>query len=395
MAHITEIKIEGLLGREDPIHLKLNRDLNIFFGENGCGKTTLLKVLDAALSRDGSAMHRLPVTKATIDIYSIQDDKTYRHTWERRDQGQSGIHPKYQLEMGGNDYIETDDGRIIFARGHAEREWKLSPVRRQQKNTLHRWSHTFLATTRLYFGDATSSWKTSARPKMSEAELDQAFGDSVNKAWLQFYSQNLAEVRDIQESGLMAVLRHVLNPVQSESKQSIQDIESVYNRVASFLARQKKSAQITLGSKKNFKQSYDSNSNLRQIVDNLDEVERRIESTMIPINKFIETISQLFSRGKTLKLSGNEIEILLADGRALPVSQMSSGEKHLIKILLACMTAGPNSILIDEPELSMHIDWQRQLPSSILSLNPSCQLILASHSPEVMADVPDHCIFKV
>lgn len=395
MAHITEIKIEGLLGREAPIHMKLNRGLNIFFGENGCGKTTLLKVLDAALSRDGGAMHRLPITKATVDIYSIEDDKIYRHTWERREQNQLNLLQKYQLELGEKDYIETHDGRILLAHGLSETEWKLSPAGRQKKNTVHRWSHTFLATTRLYFGDNNSGWKVSARPKMSEAELDQAFGDSVNKAWLQFYSRNLSEVRGIQETGLRAVLRHVLNPAQSETTQSAQDTESVYNRVASFLARQQQSEHITLGSKKTFKQRYETDSNLRQIVDNLDEVERRIESAMIPVNKFIETISRLFSRGKTLKLSGNEIQILLSDGRTLPVAQLSSGEKHLIKILLACMTSGPNSILIDEPELSMHIDWQRQLPSTILSLNPNCQLILASHSPEVMADVPDNCIFKI
>jgi predicted ATP-dependent endonuclease of OLD family len=260
---------------------------------------------------------------------------------------------------------------------------------------VHRWSHSFLATTRLYFGGASSSWKGSGRAKMSEAELDQAFGESVNKAWLQFYSRNLAEVRDIQETGLRAVLRHVLNPEQGEAEQSTQDTEAIYNRVASFLARQQQSEHITLGSKKTFKQRYESNSNLRQIVDNLDEVERRIESAMVPIKRFIETISQLFSRGKTLKLSGNEMQILLADGRTLPVTHLSSGEKHLIKILLECMTSGPNSILIDEPELSMHIDWQRQLPATILSLNPSCQLILASHSPEVMAEVPDQNIFRI
>ena len=116
---------------------------------------------------------------------------------------------------------------------------------------------------------------------------------------------------------------------------------------------------------------------------------------MVPINRFLETISRLFSRGKKLGLTDNELQILLADGRILPIAQLSSGEKHLIKILLTSMTSGPNAILIDEPELSLHLDWQRLFVQTILSLNPNCQLILASHSPEVMADVPDECIFKL
>ena len=56
MAHITEIKIEGLLGRHSTIHYKLQRDVNIFFGSNGSGKTTLLKVLDAAMNLDSAAI---------------------------------------------------------------------------------------------------------------------------------------------------------------------------------------------------------------------------------------------------------------------------------------------------------------------------------------------------
>ena len=75
MAHITEIKIEGLLGRTDSIHLQFNRGVNVIFGENGCGKTTLPKVLDAALQRDGAAMERLPVTKAVVDIFSVEENR--------------------------------------------------------------------------------------------------------------------------------------------------------------------------------------------------------------------------------------------------------------------------------------------------------------------------------
>ena len=112
MAHITEVRIEGLLGREEPVKLRLNRDVNIFFGENGSGKTTLLKVLDAALSQDGEAMQRLPVTKAVVDIFSITEDRVVRHTWERREPGVTIAQTK-QLDLLEREFIETADGRFI------------------------------------------------------------------------------------------------------------------------------------------------------------------------------------------------------------------------------------------------------------------------------------------
>lgn len=395
MAHITEITIEGLLGRSEPINLKLNRGVNIFFGENGCGKTTLLKVLDAALSHDGAAMERLPVTKATVDIFSIDENKVFRHIWERRTTDNLNQLTPRQFELLEREYLETVDGRYVVRHGRPETEWKMSPPRRKKKSEILRWAHTFLPTTRLYFGENVPGRSTSSRSQLSEKELDQAFSDSVNRAWLQFYSRTLNEVRSIQESGLRAVLRHVLNPSYTEQSNSSRDASAVYTRVANFLARQSQSEQITLGSQSNFRRRYENDTNLRSIVDNLDAVEYSIEQSMVPINRFLETISRLFSRGKKLGLTDNELQILLADGRVLPIAQLSSGEKHLIKILLSSMTSGSNAILIDEPELSLHLDWQRLFVQTILSLNPTCQLILASHSPEVMADVPDECIFKL
>ena len=206
MAHITEISIEGLLGRAEPIKLTLNRGVNIFFGENGCGKTTLLKVLDAALSCDGTAMERLPVTKATVDIFSIDEKKVYRHTWERRSPESINQMTQRQLELLDREYLETPDGRFLIRHGRPESDWRLSPTRKQ-KTAISRWAHTFLPTTRLYFGETGPGRPTPTRSQLSEKELDQAFSDSVNRAWLQFYSRTLNEVRSIQESGLRAVLK--------------------------------------------------------------------------------------------------------------------------------------------------------------------------------------------
>jgi energy-coupling factor transporter ATP-binding protein EcfA2 len=393
MAHILEISVEGLLGRPDPIKLQLNRGVNIFFGENGCGKTTLLKVLDAALSRDGAAMERLPVTKASVDIFSINENKTYRHTWERRS-AEASAQRSLRLDLSDREVYEMADGRLVFTPSNADVAWKLSPVRRQ-KGPSTRWAHTFLPTTRLYFGDASPGRSAPSRSQLSEKELDQAFSDSVNRAWLQFYSRTLNEVRGIQETGLRAVLRHVLTPAPQQTVPLQSDVSAVYSRVASFLGRQPQSERISLGTSSAFSRRYATDPNLRTIVDSLDKVELSIEQAMVPIKKFLETISKLFSRGKSLSISDNELQILLADGRSLPIANLSSGEKHLIKILLTSMTAGSNAILIDEPELSLHLDWQRVFVETVLSVNPTCQLILASHSPEVMADVPDECIFKL
>ena len=52
-------------------------------------------------------------------------------------------------------------------------------------------------------------------------------------------------------------------------------------------------------------------------------------------------------------------------------------------------------MLVDEPELSMHVDWQRRLISTMRILNRMSQMIFATHSPEIMAELPDSDIFRI
>lgn len=74
---------------------------------------------------------------------------------------------------------------------------------------------------------------------------------------------------------------------------------------------------------------------------------------------------------------------------------LSSGEKQLLFIALYALTAGNHALIVDEPELSMHVEWQRKLVSTLRVLNPRVQLIMATHSPEIMADLPDNQIFRL
>ena len=69
----------------------------------------------------------------------------------------------------------------------------------------------------------------------------------------------------------------------------------------------------------------------------------------------------------------------------VPISKLSSGEKQLIILLTEALLQREQSFLFiaDEPELSLHISWQREILPAIRILNPNAQLIVATHSPEV------------
>ena len=65
---------------------------------------------------------------------------------------------------------------------------------------------------------------------------------------------------------------------------------------------------------------------------------------------------------------------------------LSSGEKQMLLILLTVLLQDrkPYVLFMDEPEVSLHVDWQQQLIDLILELNPNVQIILTTHSPAVI-----------
>jgi predicted ATP-dependent endonuclease of OLD family len=46
----------------------------------------------------------------------------------------------------------------------------------------------------------------------------------------------------------------------------------------------------------------------------------------------------------------------------------------------------PYVLFMDEPEVSLHIEWQKRLIDLILEMNPNVQIILTTHSPALIMD---------
>ena len=105
-----------------------------------------------------------------------------------------------------------------------------------------------------------------------------------------------------------------------------------------------------------------------------------------PKQRFQDLVDDLFaSTGKKIKRTENEI-LFTQIGETLAPYQLSSGEKQMLAILLTVLVEDNRSyvLFMDEPEVSLHIDWQQRLIDIVLELNPNVQIILATHSPAVI-----------
>ncbi len=120
------------------------------------------------------------------------------------------------------------------------------------------------------------------------------------------------------------------------------------------------------------------------------------------IERFFTLINQMFEQtGKQVGIDPetNTLVFYLTSGKDcdfhqihhprkyVSLEQLSSGEKQLLLILTTVFLQEEryNVLLLDEPEISLHIEWQDKLISILRQLNPNCQLILTTHSPNIFA----------
>lgn len=84
------------------------------------------------------------------------------------------------------------------------------------------------------------------------------------------------------------------------------------------------------------------------------------------------------------------------NGVSIKFDKLSMGEKQILLLLLMVSNTeeSPCIFFMDEPDLSMHIDWKEILVTELCNLNPNMQIILSTHAPSVIMQWRD-CVNEV
>jgi predicted ATP-dependent endonuclease of OLD family len=108
------------------------------------------------------------------------------------------------------------------------------------------------------------------------------------------------------------------------------------------------------------------------------------------INLLVDTFNRYLIDNKKLIVNRTEVFVKTDDGRH-SVNELSSGERHILTFLVLVLFEGENRdfLIIDEPEISLNIKWQRELMGFFAKLLPDTQIIVASHAPALAKRHPE------
>ncbi|AHX16416.1 hypothetical protein CH75_17450 [Dyella jiangningensis] len=136
---------------------------------------------------------------------------------------------------------------------------------------------------------------------------------------------------------------------------------------------------------------------LKQQVDAVREFNQRSAALTQKFDAFLKCINSFFADSrKEVAIDGvGLLRVTRAGGQEIPVDALSSGERQLLIIFahlyFNAFADKSNVFIIDEPELSLHLRWQEALLEKMIESSPKAQIIVATHSPEIVGELIHHC----
>lgn len=402
MTAIRAFKVKNLAGREGVTHHELHPLTNIFWGLNGSGKTTLLKILDAALRNDSSGLENLPFQWAEVTIYSHRLECEIVRFYRKPPKNERNSLTYPVGATGSKRHLarswEIDSEILEVTIDSAEKtQWesKISSGAADERSLKAVYRRAYLPISR--------QLELTGRERLMgtwEETADERFVDLVNGVWSKYRSRSLAQIRDVQQLGLAEVLGILFRgkPTEDQRETFSLDLEDERNPedafkvVSQFLLDQRIVLPLGLA---DFREKYQKSEEHRHVVTLIHRVMDKVEEILAPQHELQEVINEMYLGNKNLLMKSNRRLEVQINEESIPLSSLSSGERQLLHILLETLAIENSTIMVDEPELSLHPDWQLGLIGSMRRVNKEAQFLLASHSPELMVGIDDECVFEL
>lgn len=425
MGSLRDIEVDRLFGQHDvqvstgydPTDDDAGHRLKILFDDNGRGKTTVLTAVHYLLNTESLEYHLSALAALPLDAVRLTTEDG-RVEFRRNDDlpgvcmveaHQHGDSSGFSSEIAfdasridprTNSVVMLSDRDSVEEFRDTVRGMINPPIFVADDRSIH---SDYLA----HFDDgllrrspkARRERPREARLREPSAELSLLF----DELFAQFRRMTF---RSRRTSGDSRIYADVVDRILDDSTDATGDVEAMRTR-AKAISKQLELAEKyglididplhdlikTLNNmRKNARNKKTIDTVLHPYFQTLESEVERLTPGVLAIERFVTTANQ-FLRSKHLSYTPSDgLQVIVDDQQeesaALTTDQLSSGERHLLLLIGSAMVAPEGTlILLDEPELSLGIEWKRKLLQSLLDLTQesSAQFLVASHSVEIIS----------
>ncbi len=414
---INSVEIEGFWNKFN-VKTDFYDDVNIFIGVNGTGKTTFINILQALLTVDLNLLQSMRFTKVRLALKSQKKRRIITVTRSSEEM----TFDKIKYKIGRNTFefpLMPRDMEYRPRRIHPRYIEIISDVRKALAKIVN---VSWLSVTREIIANEIAErhyQRQVAEKNPIDSRLDELM-KRLTRYQLQLESEANTLAKEFQKQVSASMLYNSrfdtwaldsYSPI--DLKQAKRGLIQAYKDLGVLDTKMSKKIEEHMAkiakSLKNIDSSIKSDGPImaddvlplsllrrtRYIAKLSTRMENRKKEVYAPIDTFLGMLTD-FTTGLQFRLDpGGSEELQPYKGKEeLSLEQLSSGEKQLLILLTeTLLQRNTTSIFIaDEPELSLHISWQRKILSAIRKLNSQAQIVVATHSPEIAGRWKDNII---
>lgn len=445
---IKSLLIKNLYGNN--YYLKFNKDLTILHGVNGSGKTTILNIISDICK--GNIIQLLKyefdflemiIGNSNIviilkgDMYQIRFN--HESIWIPKEEG------RYYLEkVHSLDSVDTDK-RYRNSVVHFHEDVKYpKEIERINQDIQDIFELTYITLDRSIYGSDFKNnnhirIKVSGRSRNTRGSGIKKALRLANEFYIDYEESILREEGRVQRNLEKSLLEKMAEPIgnvdvmvpirneidimemssilldkktSGKIRSNIEQLIEIYNSNMSDL--EKRSYSNLSNSKSSNKETLElvnvivstkvAYSQLEKIYEvfkyntklkrKVEQKKQKLEGTLAHINELLKDTHKkvLFSTEHGLYFKN------LRTGQDLPLEHLSSGEIQLVIFMVFSLVKNQSDgelnkvLLIDEPELSLHISWQEKILPLMTKYREKSQMIIATHSPDIIGEMNDKCV---
>ena len=393
-------------------------NVSVIYGENGCGKTTLLKLLNAFFSQNDSVFNQEKVKEMSIRFLVNETEKEVLVSKkERKEIVEDDEKNKIEQISMYYDWSEYRNSplfgfsSILFgvnrgiANGVRVSEDEVYDIllrtryrdKFEDSNDLMTFCH--MLTRKLNMNQRVR------RGRRIQSSLDlSAIVLNIDSVSMEVIEELLVErYRRARRLSIDKVQKALFDTLADacDSSEDIDVTEADYQKIL-LQNKERLILALTSGSTNtlsdrivNILKNVDENvaiseigknSLLKKLIVNMSNELNQESEYIQAINRLTEIFNEYIGPDKYLKISEEEALIgFHSSNETHRISALSSGERHLLVLLTIFVIEGNRRqiFMVDEPELSLNMIWQRKLLPLLSELAPKAEIIVASHSPSI------------
>ena len=412
---IESFKIDKLWGYRE-IDLTFNRNVNCLIGVNGSGKTTVLNLLHSILSGDLRSVVNFNFQQAKIRLKSFKSNSVRT---VKVDIGDESL----KLKVGKKEYEAPIDIfsdrrpirpplRYLYERDNIIRNmlseeidgeltplvplvWlpisRRLPVTEDEEERYIR--REGLESVDLRLKELLAG--ISRYHSILNAQLSERYGEFERQVLsVILYSKNLdrldltpsspTEVEKVQLLGAFEASGLLNSEIHSRIDDHFAAVERVVKRITENPNVYEEEDILVLPLI----------SRTKDMVEFARKLEQYRKDIFAPLHLYEATVNS-FLKDKTIKVDESDgLKIESSSKSVLNWRDLSSGEKQILILLTQALLKfdEPVIYIADEPELSLHVIWQGKLLESLVMLGGQKQIIVATHSPDIVGEFHDKVI---